>query len=377
MDNSEIVKALQKLAHTTQNNPFHMLNLAASDPRVAITLEDFDTNPYFLNAKNCLVDLKTGLALPHNSAYLITKQCNANFLTDAQCPLWMEFLNYVTENDQSLIDYLARMFGGVGLVGDNPERALVILFGYGKNGKSVFADVIRHVMGSYSDILRQEVITIGTTNNKNHDIADLKGARFLLASEPPPGVKLNGSVIKELTGGDQIKGRHIYQHSVKFRCEGLITLVTNWEPEIEAGDNALKQRLHFVRFNRIISPEKCDPLLGEKLKLEADGILAWLVRGRMDYLDKGLATPERVLNETLAYNTDADWLELFLNTICKLDSECKEQAEKLYVAYSRYMFDQMQTKSMLPKQKFFNLLARRFGKTHIKGLTYYSGISLL
>lgn len=372
----DISKTLNKLAKTTKNNPLAMLSLAASDPKIAADFSDFDKEPHLLNCKNCVLDLDQIKGSAHNPSYLFTKQLNASYLPDIKSDLWLEFLRYITEDDQELCDFLARLYGGVGLYGGNPEQVMAILFGHGKNGKSIFADTIRYVMGSYSDVIRQEVLMASSMQNVRHDVADIRGARYLLASEPPPGSKLNGSVIKELTGGDMIKGRHIYQNSVTFQCEGLISLVTNWEPEIETGDAALKRRLLFIRLNRIIPEEQRDPLLGAKLQLEADGILTWLVKGRADYLKNGLQIPDRVVRETKAFNTDMDYLEHFFASECTLEPALKGQADELYNAYHRYMFSQNENRNLLGKKKFFMLLARRFQNTKINGLSYYKGLAL-
>lgn len=283
------VKELYSHSRKTRNNPLAMLPLAASDPKIVVDIKSFDKEPHLINCKNSAYDLDKMKAIPHDPSLLFCKQVNANYDPDAKADLWLEFLDYLTEGNQELIDFLARLYGGVGLYGDNTEQVMAIIFGHGKNGKSKFADTLRYVMGSYSDVIRQEVLTANTHQNVKHDLADIRGCRFLLASEPPNGAKLNASIIKELTGGDTIKGRHIYQNSATFKCEGLITLVTNWEPEIEAGDGALKRRLLFIKLNRVVPAEKRDPELGQKLKEEADGILACLIRGRADYLQKGLA----------------------------------------------------------------------------------------
>ncbi len=373
----DIKKALNKLAKTTKNSPLTMLPLAASDPRISIDPKLYDQEPHFLNCKNCIVDLNTGERLDHDPKFLMTRQCNANFDTNAKTERWNAFLSYAMEEDQEMVNFLARLYGGVGLYGGNPDHVMAIIFGHGRNGKSIFIEALRYVMGSYSDVIRQEVLMARTTQNIGHDIADLKGARFLSASETPPGARLNGSVIKHLTGGDMMKGRHIYQNSVTFPCEGLISLVTNWEPEIEAGDAALKARLLFIKFGRVVPKEKQNVRLADELKQEADGILAWLVRGRLDYLKQGLNVPQRVWDETRQYNTDMDSFENFITSECILDPLVKEQAKDIYNRYRNCLVTQWEGKNMLTEVKFYKLLERSFPKKKVNGKSYYHGIKLI
>lgn len=373
---SDILNALNKLAKTTKNSPLTMIPLAASDPRIAIDPKQFDQEPHLLNCKNAIIDLKTGSRLEHGANYHMTRQCNANYDPDAKADSWNKFLEYAMEGDQEMIDFLARLYGGIGLYGGNSEHVMAIIFGHGRNGKSIFIEALRYVMGSYSDAMRQELLMAKTTQNLAHDMADLKGARFLSASETPPGAKLNGSVIKQLTGGDMVKARHIYQSSVAFPCEGLISLVTNWEPEIEAGDAALKERLLFIKFNRIVPKEERNPHLAEELKTEADGILGWLVRGRLDYLQQGLSVPDRVRSETKQYGTDMDSFENFINSECIQGADYKVQAQHALAAYKTYMLRNSDYRNTLSDIKFYQLLARRFAKKTVNGCNFYHGLKL-
>lgn len=375
----DIVKSLKSLSKKTKDQPFNMLNIAASDPRISAEVADFDTEDHLLNCKNGILDLDSLEFIEHDPSYLFTKQTNASFLPEVKSELWEKFLDDLTSGDQDFKDFLARLFGGVGTYGGNVEQVFCILLGDGANGKSIFNDAIRHVMGSYSDILRQEILTASGSNNIKHDIADIAGARFLQASEPPVSNKLNASLIKELTGGDMIKGRHIYQHSVKFTCKALISLVTNWELSLEAGDDALKRRILVLKFNNVIPREQRDPLLSERLKEEnnMNAILSWLIEGRKEYLDIGLSIPERVRKDTDAFNKNMDFFENFIASECEIKTGEKVQANFIYYAYSNYMSLQQESKNALGKNQFFKLLRRKFSSTKINGCVYYHGIRLI
>jgi putative DNA primase/helicase len=75
------------------------------------------------------------------------------------------------------------------------------MYGVGGNGKTGFIETLTALIGGYgtqaqfSTFLKQENQSI------RNDIAALKGARFVAASESGEGARLDEAVIKEITGG--------------------------------------------------------------------------------------------------------------------------------------------------------------------------------
>ncbi len=301
----------------TLDNPSGMLDEVKSIPTIAVSAEDLDVHPYLINCQNGVVDLRSGQLLSHDPERLTTKISPASFTTEAQCPLFMNFLSETMLEDSEMIDFLGRCFG-MSLTGDTREQKMLLLWGPGKNGKSVLVDVIAHVMGDYADVIRSEILMVSSRTIHNY-IAEMKGNRFISANETPYGEKLNAALIKELTGGDTVKGRQLYQTSQSFRIEALLTMVTNWKPDIQGGDAALMRRLMLVKFGYIVPDDKIDPLLASKLKEERDGILAWLIRHSLDWQRNGLRIPEKVRQEIETYRSDMDIMNQFLEDCCELD----------------------------------------------------------
>jgi hypothetical protein len=65
-------------------------------------------------------------------------------------------------------------------------------------------------------------------------------------------------------------------------------------PEIKGSDDAIWNRLHLIPFTVTIPKEKIDRALPGKLLAEAEGILAWAVKGARLWLEHGLAKPPEV-----------------------------------------------------------------------------------
>lgn len=305
-------------ANSTIQNPFRILEYVSSDPEIAISSRQLDLDVELINCQNGILDLKKCELLPHDPAHFMTKSLSASYFAEAKSDLWQSVLDLFTDGDLELQKFLARVYGGLGLPADNPAQRFIVLYGPGANGKSKFIGAIQHVMGDYCDVLRQEVLTSRSSGDFRHDVADLKEARFIVASEPPQGAQLNTSLIKELTGGDLIKGRHNYGASETFKCKGLITLTTNWLPEIDPGDIALKRRILIYRHDSTIPADKrIDDLHVQLESPESESaILKWLLDGRRDFLQNGLAIPDKVLSDTDNFLEQKDVFESFLIEKC-------------------------------------------------------------
>ena len=130
------------------NTPLAVLSIAASDPKLARRLEDFDAHPTLINATNGVVDLKTGELLPHDAVYLMTRSLRVDYKPEAQSDLWSDFLSFYTDGNPEIEAYLARVFGGIGLVDGNPDEVMMMLSGPAANGnwrsrrgKSLLAEI--------------------------------------------------------------------------------------------------------------------------------------------------------------------------------------------------------------------------------------------
>lgn len=378
-DKDNLKDSLEAHAKKVMQNPLAVVPVAASDPKIARSIDEFDSHPLLINTQNCIVDLMTGEALPHDAKWLMTKCARVNYVPDARSVLWDDLLSFYTDGNKEVETYLARIFGGLGLIDGNPAQVMLILSGGSGNAKSTVVSSIEHTMGDYTDVLRHEVL-LGNSQMRDfrHDIADLIGARLVLTSEPPQGGQLNCGFIKGFTGNDTLKGRHNYGESVTFKSSGLIVLTTNWEPELPHGDPAMHRRIQIYRHDTSIAENKRDLSLPEKLKQpeHAEAIFAWLVRGRLDYLKQGLNPPALIQEQIQDYIATKDLFSAFLKEKCVQDPEARTQAEPLFAAYQKFCHEAEGTWDAKAR-KFYELAERKFGKKRIKGKTFYCGVALL
>ena len=303
----------------------NVLGLASSDLRIAITPEQLDADPWLLNTPGGIVDLRTGNVRPHDPGALLTKVTSAEVDFDRPATLWQRFLEEATCGDKELQRYLQR-HAGYCLTGEVREHVVAFVHGGGGNGKSVFLNTLAYVLGDYA--IQAPMSTFMTSSFERHptEIAALRGARLVAASETDSRGRWNEARLKSLSGGDPLTARFLYGDFFEFQPQFKLVLVGNHRPQLSNVDDAIRRRLHLVPFTH--KPEQPDPHLPEKLRAEAGAILAWMIEGCLAWQEHGLAPPPSVADATTEYFEDEDALGRWIAERCEQSpTACATTAE--------------------------------------------------
>ena len=304
---------------------------------VKIPLSRFDQHPLLLNFANCVVDLSTGLTQPHDPSLYMTKQLPTNYNPDAQCPRWISFLDEVFPENPEMPAFLQRLLG-YGATGLTTEHCLVINYGTGANGKSVFQDTLRFVFGQFVNVTPFSTFEQKHYSTIPSDVAKLQGARFVLASEGDAGAPMNEALIKSITGGDSITARLMYKDFFTFTPEFLLLLATNHRPTFKSQDEGLWRRVKLVPWKRTFAPAERDHYLVEKLREEAEGIAAWVVRGAGEWYRNGLGDPKSVTSATRDFRVAVDPLQGFFPGVLVHDPDKAKRmtTTEVYALYTQW-----------------------------------------
>jgi putative DNA primase/helicase len=251
------------------------------------------------------------------------------------CPTWLKFLDTITGHSFELSMYLQRC-AGYSLTGDTSEHALFLLYGTGANGKSTFLEVLRFVLGDYAQSADFQSLMVSQGQSVRNDLAKLNGARFVTATESEDGKRMAENVVKQLTGGDTITTRFLYQDYFEFEPQFKLWLGTNHKPVIRGQDVGIWRRIRLIPFTVSIPLDQQDHDLKRKLKLEAPGILNWAIEGLGQWRAKGLQEPAAVSDATKEYQANQDVIGHFLDTRCVEEDGVKSSARSLYTAYKEW-----------------------------------------
>jgi putative DNA primase/helicase len=254
-----------------------MLQLAESE--LPILPDDLDHDVWLLNLSNGTYNLKTGTIQEHKRENLITKKIDVSYNKDASCPIWLNFLNKIFNNNSETINFVKKAIG-YSLTGSTQEQCIFILYGIGCNGKSTLINIVKEILGDYSQQTPSETLMVRKyTGNVPNDIASLKGVRFVSSVETDEGRGFAESLVKQLTGDDFISARFLRQEFFEFKPECKIWLASNHKPQIRGTDHAIWRRIRLIPFTVTIPEEEKDFNLLDKLRSEKEGILSWAIDG--------------------------------------------------------------------------------------------------
>jgi putative DNA primase/helicase len=330
--NTEGAKALSKWAITSCSAPRinATLDLARSEPGIAVHPETLDSHEYFLNVENGTLDLQTMNLLVHDPRHQLTKLAPVVYDAEAAAPTWDAFLQRVLPSEP--LRKFVQKLTGLWLSSSQAEQILPLLFGRGANGKSTFVNVLLDLWGDYGQQAAPDLL-LAKKNAHPTELAELKGRRFVPSVEVDDGRRLAEALIKQLTGGEKIRARYMRQDFFEFWPEHHVVLVTNHKPLVKGTDHATWRRLKLVPFTVTIPKKEQDPDLPEKLKDERSGILNWALKGYRLWREEGLDEPEEVSKATCAYREEQDVLGAFISECCIVDEKAAVKFKTLYGAY--------------------------------------------
>lgn len=355
-----------------------LLELASTEPEIALQADAFDADPWLLNVNNGTINLKTGTLQPHKRQDLITKLAPVDYDPKAKAPRWRQFIDEITDGDKELQDYLQRIVG-YGATGDVREECLFFCYGQGGNGKSKFFETIRAVLGDYSQQSDFSTFMERHGDGPRNDLARMRGARFVTASEAQGERPFDGRILKQLTGGDTITARKLYEELFEFKPQHKLFLAANHKPVVKEQSEAFWRRLRLIPFTVTFSRANRDDKLLPKLLSESAGILSWITRGCLEWQRSGLGLPSVVRKATNVYKEENDVLGEFLSSSCVLDPGAWASTTELFRTFNEWWLSARGTRTPVSVAWFSRLLSERPELTPTKrsGIRGWRGINTI
>lgn len=352
------------------------LDLARSDPRVVITPDILDRDPWLLNTPDGTIDLRTGELRPHRKEDLITMITGARFIPGAPCPIWEDHIRKVCDDDLELIAWL-QIALGYALLGINPEMYFFIAWGKGKNGKSVTFRALKKVLGDYAtdadpgtfEIHRNEQCT-------RDDILQLRGARFITCFETQQGKRLAENFIKAMTGGDTLKKRGLYAKPEAFTLPGKVFMASNYKPRVRDQSIGFWERIRMIPFLHYFTPEERDDRIDQMLEAEAAGILQWLLIGFRQYQEqRGMPSCNAVEEAVKEFRQGEEGdVGQWIHERCIIEPGAKIAKRNALEDFRKWCGDELE--SLPPKIFTQELRDRGFSETKIQGVRYWLGLRI-
>jgi putative DNA primase/helicase len=313
-----------------------VITLARADRRLAATSDQWDADPWRLGTPAGEIDLRTGKMFTPNPERYITKITAA--APGGDCLLWHKFLKDVTGGNADLQSFLQRVCG-YALTGATSEDALFFFYGTGANGKSVFLKTIAGILDEYHKTAPIETFTVSNSDKHPTDLAMLRGARLVTATETEEGKRWDETKIKALTGGDRIAARFMRQDFFEYVPQFKLLIAGNHRPGIRTVDEAIRRRMNLIPFTVTIPKDKRDPDLADKLKSEWSAILKWMIQGCLAWQRDGLQPPKAVREATDSYLSAEDVLQAFIVDCCTCGPKYDDTLAHLWAGWKDWAIE--------------------------------------
>lgn len=386
--------SVERWAYGYQQNKniAQVVSLFQCNQQISARSSEFDTRKvgYYFPVANGVIDLKTGGLFDYSPEMMITRRAGIheqydgiNYKPNTKCPKWEIFINQITCGDSSLAEYLQRLFGYVMSAG-NPERKLFTFYGEGKNGKSTVVNVVANILGRASEggFFRQIPVTTFTKkqyDSNGEELTHAVKARLGVASESGECRTLDEAIIKNITGNEEIAYRKLHTGTLTAIPDFTVVILTNHPLKFSATDQAMVDRVVQVPFNyRVPEGDENKNLLPELLA-EREGVLAWMVKGAVQYAEKGLGTCDAVEAATKAYVKENNSVALFLEDCIRRLLEGaigRIQAKEMHTRYVEYCKEKgIHPLSSISFGKELDKLG--FQNQKSGGKTYWLGVAFL
>jgi putative DNA primase/helicase len=316
-----------------------MLELARSEPGITTAKALYDADDMLLNVRNGVLDIRTRELHPHHPKFHMSRLANVDFDPSADCFEWLKFIDKVTVRRPNIAAFL-RQIAGMGITGERVEDIFVVFYGSGSNGKTVFQEVLREILGDYADIATAEMFMEKKNDSGSNDIAMLDGVRLLFKDETKQGRQLDEGMVKELTGGGAKKARFLFKEFFIFVPKFTAILSTNHRPRIAGTDNGIWRRVKEIPWEHNFEkdPEKRPKEeVFATFRAESSGILNWCLDGFADYKQNGVFIPPEIVDATDNYKRLSDVIGSFIEEECYTGPGYTVTKKELYTLYAAYM----------------------------------------
>lgn len=349
---------------------------------MCVTSDIFDADRRYFGVGNGDIDLTTGELLKPDPQRYISRHTNICFVPEADCPRWKQTLRECLDDDE-MVDYFQKVVGQAAL-GQTNKRLIVFLYGFGCNGKSTILEGMRATFGDYQRTASEDVFFGAGGGSTRSDLIDLRGARLIELPETERGGRFNATQMKRITGGDEISVRAPYApKQERFSLVGIPFIATNYFPDIREVDNGTWGRISLIEFPRNFDNDPDfvkDEHLGEKLALEYEGILKWVIEGALKVQKEGLQKPEKMKKAIDKHREENDVLGQFIEETLVFTGNEKDHVDGrvLNDRWSAYARDSRNKFGLNSRSKLMSEMVRRYRLTSVtvRGVPRLKGVKL-
>ncbi|STB55495.1 DNA primase family protein [Clostridium perfringens] len=336
------------------------------DILVSKDFDDFNRNPYLVNVRNGLLDIRDMSFKEHTPSYLSTVQLNVEYNPQVDCPQFKKFLNEVL--DCKLIPLVQEIVGYL-LTTNTASQKAFVFWGPARTGKSTLLWVVEYLLlgkKNVSNIPWQEI-------GDKFKTAELLGKLANVFSDLPSKSIDDTGIFKVVTGEDYLMAEKKNKNPFKFKPFARLVFSCNELPRNYVDrTEGFYRRLIIVPFNRQIEKSKIDKSLKYKFQREKEGILNWALEGLKRLYENNFEFSENELTDGVKkeYKRENNNVISFVEECCELDGLFSCSRIEIYEAYKEFCVEAglkalSQIKFNKELEGNFNITRSRSGKLRL------------
>ncbi|MDK0890957.1 phage/plasmid primase, P4 family [Clostridium perfringens] len=336
------------------------------DILVSKDFDDFNRNPYLVNVRNGLLDIRDMSFKEHTPSYLSTVQLNVEYNPQVDCPQFKKFLNEVL--DCKLIPLVQEIVGYL-LTTNTASQKAFVFWGPARTGKSTLLWVVEYLLlgkKNVSNIPWQEI-------GDKFKTAELLGKLANVFSDLPSKSIDDTGIFKVVTGEDYLMAEKKNKNPFKFKPFARLVFSCNELPRNYVDrTEGFYRRLIIVPFSRQIEKNKIDKALKYKFQREKEGILNWALEGLKRLYENNFEFSENELTDGVKkeYKRENNNVISFVEECCEIDSLFSCSRIEIYEAYKEFCVEAglkalSQIKFNKELEGNFNITRSRSGKLRL------------
>ncbi|MGU8437162.1 DNA primase family protein [Clostridium perfringens] len=336
------------------------------DILVSKDFDDFNRNPYLVNVRNGLLDIRDMSFKEHTPSYLSTVQLNVEYNPQVDCPQFKKFLNEVL--DCKLIPLVQEIVGYL-LTTNTVSQKAFVFWGPARTGKSTLLWVVEYLLlgkKNVSNIPWQEI-------GDKFKTAELLGKLANVFSDLPSKSIDDTGIFKVVTGEDYLMAEKKNKNPFKFKPFARLVFSCNELPRNYVDrTEGFYRRLIIVPFSRQIEKSKIDKALKYKFQREKEGILNWALEGLKRLYENNFEFSENELTDGVKkeYKRENNNVISFVEECCEIDSLFSCSRIEIYEAYKEFCVEAglkalSQIKFNKELEGNFNITRSRSGKLRL------------
>jgi len=299
--------------------------------RTYVSNSEFDKDPYIINVRNGLLDIRTGELKPHSPDYLSRIQINAEYNPDAKCPNIDKFISEIVPEKYRRLLYQIAAYC---LIPDYRYQKAFMLVGSGDNGKSTYLDLLTIFLGEEN----VSHVSLQNLTDNRFAASQLMGKLANIYADIPSTRLYSTGLFKMLTGGDRLSGERKFRDPVPFRNRAKLIFSANELPHVEDRTWAFWKRWILIefpyKFDGTERPRDNNILQKLTTKEELSGFLNKVLEELIHLLSNGFEVERTELAELWMRKSNSVYA--FVKDRLERDVKSYVPKEELYEEYVEY-----------------------------------------